>query len=182
VVVRRCPRSSGLLWPVGVRGAVRAQRSSAWLPQAAVAECITPQWLAAERVWQRLSVADVSPAIAVLDEVAAILAAQGHAGHWGPGGSVGFELATALRCTTPDSDLDLVLQADRPMARSEAARLYADLARLPVRVDVLLETPHGAVSLSEFVHTGGVTLLRAADGPRLVRNPWAADGAATSLA
>jgi len=84
-----------------------------------------------------------TPALAVLEEVAAILAAHGFAGRWGPGGSIGFELASGVRCTTPDSDLDLVLSAETPVTRTDAARLHADLSTLPVRIDLLLETPWG---------------------------------------
>jgi phosphoribosyl-dephospho-CoA transferase len=179
VVVRRAAPRSGV-WPVGVRGAQRGQRVAAWLPDCAVEDCITPQRLAAARSWRQHPGTDLSPAIRVLDEVAAVLDAHGCAGCWGPGGSVGFALASAVPSTTPGSDLDLVLQADQPMARAEAASLHADLSKLPVRIDVLLETPHGAVALSEFVISRGVTLLRSARGPRLVRNPWTADEAAAS--
>jgi len=118
----------------------------------------------------------------VLDEVATILAAHGHDGRWGPAGSVAFELASGLPCTTPGSDLDLVLQADQPIARASAATLHAQLSTLPVRIDLLVETPRGAVALSEYVSASGVTLLRGADGPRLVRDPWTADQAAASIA
>jgi phosphoribosyl-dephospho-CoA transferase len=143
-VVRRAPPRLEL-WPVGVRGSQRAQRSAA--------------------------------AIAVLDEVAAVLAAHGYAGRWGPGGSVGFELASGVPSTTAGSDLDLVLSVDEPMARNAAIRLHADLAKLPVRIDLLLETPQGAAALAEYAKGEGATLLRSALGPRLVADPWSADGA-----
>jgi phosphoribosyl-dephospho-CoA transferase len=181
VVVRRSAHRPGVR-PVGVRGALRQQRGAAWLADHAVQECVTPQQLAAQRAWRRHPGRHANPAVEVLDEVASVLCALGLGGRWGPGGSVGFELASALPCTTPDSDLDLVLQADQPIARSEAGRLHAELSRLPVRIDVLLEAPRGAVALSEYVECSGVTLLRCADGPRLVHDPWAADVAAASIA
>jgi phosphoribosyl-dephospho-CoA transferase len=181
VVVRRLAHGPCVI-PVGVRGALRPQRAAAWLPDCAVRKCLTPQQLAAQRAWRRHPGRHTNPAIEVLDEVASVLEAQGLDGRWGPGGSVGFELASALPTTTPDSDLDLVLQADQPMARSDADRLHAELSRLPVRIDVLLETPRGAVALSEYVECSGVTLLRCADGPRLVHDPWDADTAAASIA
>jgi phosphoribosyl-dephospho-CoA transferase len=181
VVVRRSVGRRGA-WPVGVRGALRVQRCAAWLPFRAAEDCVTPQSLAAQRLWRWHPGTHANPAIQVLDEVSAVLAAHGHTGRWGPGGSVGFELASAVPCTTPASDLDLVLQADQPIARNDAGRLHAELSKLPVRIDVLLETPHGAVTLSEYVLAGGVTLLRCADGPRLVRDPWAADRPAASIA
>jgi phosphoribosyl-dephospho-CoA transferase len=181
VVVRRSGHRPGMI-PVGVRGTARQLRRAAWLADRAVRECVTPQQLAAQRAWRRYPGSHANPAVKVLDEVASVLSALGYGGHWGPGGSVGFELASALPCTTPGSDLDLVLQVDQPMARSVAARLHTELSRLPVHIDVLLETPRGAVALSEYVGCSGVTLLRCAAGPRLVHDPWAADTAAASSA
>jgi len=175
-VIRRVAPRPGV-WPVGVRGGVRSQRAAAWLPHRAARECITPQSLAATRAWRGHPRATATPAVAVLDEVAAILAAHGFAGRWGPGGSVGFELASGVSCTTPDSDLDLVLSAETPVTRTDAARLHADLSKLPVRIDLLLETPWGAAALAEYARGVDATLLRSAQGPHLVRNPWSADGA-----
>jgi phosphoribosyl-dephospho-CoA transferase len=137
---------------------------------------MTPQGLAATCVWREHPRAAASPAVAVLDEVSAILVTHGFAGRWGPGGSVGFELASGLRCTTPDSDLDLVLSAKLPVTRTDAARLHTDLSKLPVRIDLLLETPRGAAVLAEYARGVDVILLRSAQGPRLVRDPWNADG------
>jgi len=174
-VVRRAAPRLGV-WPVGVRGAQRQQRCAAWLPHRAIRDCITPQMLAAKQAWRRRPSAAATPAVAVLDEVAAILAAHGFAGRWGPAGSVGFELASGVPSTTSDSDLDLVLSADEPLARTDAIRLHADLAKLPVCIDLLLETPRGAVALAEYAKGAGVTLMRSARGPRLVRDPWSADG------
>lgn len=174
-VVRRAAPRLGL-WPVGVRGGLRAQRCAAWLPDRAIRDCITPQMLAAKQVWRQQPSTTATPAVAVLDEVAAILVAQGFAGRWGPGGSVGFELASGVPSTTAGSDLDLVLQADEPMPRTDAIRLHADLSKLPVRIDLLLETPYGAVALAEYAKSAGVTLMRSAQGPRLVHDPWSADG------
>ena len=175
VVRRAAPRPGS--WPVGIRGGLRAQRSAAWLPHCAIEECITPQMLVAKRVWRQRPGITATPAIAVLDDAAAILVAHGFAGRWGPGGSVGFELASGVPSTTADSDLDLVLCAEEPLARLDAGRLHADLSKLPVRVDLLLETPHGAAALAEYAQGAGATLLRSAQGPRLVRDPWNAGAA-----
>jgi phosphoribosyl-dephospho-CoA transferase len=174
-VVRRAPPRPGL-WPVGVRGNVRSQRAAAWLPYHAAGECITPQHLAATRAWREHPRATATPAVAVLDEVAAIFVTHGFAGRWGPGGSVGFELASGVRCSTPDSDLDLVLSAELPVARIDAGRLHSDLSTLPVRIDLLLETPRGAAVLAEYTRGVDAILLRSTQGPRLVRDPWSADG------
>jgi phosphoribosyl-dephospho-CoA transferase len=173
-VVRRAAPRPGL-WPVGVRGRLRPQRCAAWLPGHSIQACITPQMLAATRRWHEHSSSTPTPAIAVLDEVAAILAAHGLAGRWGPGGSVAFELASGVPSTHIDSDLDLVLIAEEPMALIDAVRLQADLSQLRVRIDVLLETPRGAVALTEYAKNMGSMLLRSAHGRRLVRDPWSVD-------
>ena len=135
----------------------------------------SPQLLAASRAWHRPYQGERrNPALTVLDEVAAIFTAHGHDGRWGPVGSVGFELATAVPSTTPSSDLDLVLQADEALTRSDAVRLHTELSRLPVRMDVLVETPLGAVALADYAAAPAATLLRTAHGPRLVCDPWTA--------
>ncbi len=93
---------------------------------------------------------------------------------WGPGGSVGFELASGLASVGNDSDLDLVVQLDHAISRSEARALWT---RLPhqgqVRMDVQLQTPAGAVALSEYAMGAGPMVLRSAHGARLTRDPWA---------
>ena len=173
VVVRRVePRPR--LWPVGVRGGLRLQRCAAWLPDAAVEEFVTPEILAAARAWRQRPCADTIPALALLDDVENILQAHGYAGRWGPGGSVGFELASTLPCVSLGSDLDLVLKVPEPVSVRDAAALWAALSKLPLRVDVLLETPQGAVALAEYVKGKSVMLLRTAQGSRLVADPWLA--------
>lgn len=179
VVVRRAaPRPR--LWPVGIRGGLRLQRCAAWLPDTAVEDCVTPEMLVATRSWRQRPCADAIPALALLDEVEAILHAHGYAGRWGPGGSVGFELASTLPCVSPNSDLDLVLQAHEPIAVRDAAALWAALSELPARVDALLETPVGAVALAEYARGKSVVMLRTAQGSQLVADPWLVD--ATSVA
>jgi phosphoribosyl-dephospho-CoA transferase len=179
VVVRRRPGRPGVS-AVGVRGMHRAQRSAAWVPDGAVALCVTPQLLAEQRSWLKYPPDMAHPAVMVLQDAARILDGHGHAGEWGPAGSVGFELASGTRCTTAASDLDLVLRSDRFISRPEAARLQADLEKLPVRIDLLLETAHGAVAFSEYASDNAVMLLRSAEGTRLVSDPWTDPSAARS--
>jgi len=172
VVVRRVPPRSGAL-PVGVRGHRRSQRAAAWVAPGAVRECVTPPMLIAHSAWRR-RVFPATPAVAVLGQAAAILDAHGMAGRWGPGGSVAFELVSGVSHTTSASDLDIVLRADEPIGRNAAAHLLTDLSSLPVRIDVLLETPNGAVALAEYASSLGLMMLRATNGPLWVRNPWRA--------
>jgi phosphoribosyl-dephospho-CoA transferase len=166
VVTRRnLPRPGGV--PVGIRGSLRSQRAPAWLQLSAVQACVTPRMLAVRRDWRHRGGANC-PAIAVLDEAEAILAANGFADSWGPGGSVGAELASDVQCTHANSDLDLVLYAECLPTQRAAKSLHAQLEVLTVRVDTLIETPQGGVALADLAAGADRLLLRTAQGPRLV--------------
>jgi phosphoribosyl-dephospho-CoA transferase len=169
VVVRRARSRDGLI-PVGVRGAARAERFAAWLPPRAVLECLIPPELAARASGQSGARAARVPALAALEAVGTLM--RRHALVWGPCGSVGFELASSVATAAADSDLDLMVETRAPLARAAATELRAALALLPVRADVLLEGPQGAVRLGEYAAAGAPFLLRTPDGPRLVDDPW----------
>jgi phosphoribosyl-dephospho-CoA transferase len=172
VVVRRGRSRDGLL-PVGVRGARRAERLAAWLDPRAVLESLTPPQLAARGAWR--GGARV-PALAALEAVAALMRAREL--HWGPCGSVGFELASGVATASADSDLDLMVGAPVRLPRAAAAELHAALALLPVRTDVLLEGPQGAVALGEYAAARAPWVLRTGEGPRLAHDPWSGAAAA----
>jgi phosphoribosyl-dephospho-CoA transferase len=177
VVVRRAEIRDGLV-PVGIRGELREQRFASWISADAVLELVTARTLARCRSW---STADpvrraAVPALAALDDVEEIMGKHGFGRLWGPTGSVGFELGSARATATVSSDLDLVVEVDRldgsGCTAAEACSLLAALAALPVRVDVLLETLHGAVALSEYARPrseSGSFILRTTAGPRLIR-------------
>ena len=177
VVVRR-ERSREQLIPVGVRGQARAQRCAAWLPESQVLECVEPLELSARRAWTVAPRRALVPALAALGAVEPIMERLGFARSWGPVGSVAFELASGLAAARPESDLDLIVQADAPLSPQRAAALAGELVRLAVRADVLLEVPAGAVSLEEYARGQVPLLLRTADGARLVHDPWILGAAA----
>lgn len=170
VVVRRA-RGSGLI-PVGVRGARRPERVAAWLHPDQVLESVTPADLAQRRAWRESGRRALVPALAALDAVDALLRARDLV--WGPCGSVGFELASGTPAAGPASDLDVMIAAAAPLPPAVAVALLAALAQLPVRVDVQLEVPHGAVALAEYAAASGPLALRTVDGVRLVGDPWSA--------
>jgi phosphoribosyl-dephospho-CoA transferase len=66
----------------------------------------------------------------------------------------------------------LVLDAKASVALTDADRLHRALSALPIRIDLQLETPQGAVLLAEFVNGRGVMLLRSVHGARMVSDPW----------
>jgi phosphoribosyl-dephospho-CoA transferase len=177
VVVRRAGTQHDLI-PVGVRGSRRSERLAAWLHSSAVLESLTPLELAARRAWHLPPRRVRLPALAALERVESIMRDRQLAGAWGPCGSVAFELASRVATVTADSDLDLMVRAERELPRPVAAELAAALARLAVRADVLLELPHGAVALAEYAAAPVPLVLRTPDGPRLVQDPWVRTGAA----
>jgi len=167
VVIRRAAIHSGLL-PVGVRGDFRSQRFAAWLSPGEALELATPQALASCTPTRAVA------ALAVLPHIEGIMRGHGLARLWGPAGSVGFELASGKPTVTASSDLDLVVELARlALIASRAVSLWNALAALPVRIDVLLETPRGAVALSEYARARAGDnhrsfVLRTPTGPRLV--------------
>jgi phosphoribosyl-dephospho-CoA transferase len=174
VVVRRGHVREGMI-PVGVRGLARQQRFAAVLAVAEIADRLSPEELTASRYVITRRRKDEVPALAALASVAPILASRGH--RWGPGGSVGFEIATGVATATWSSDLDLIVRQEHRIGLDEAIDLRAALAdaAAPARVDVLLETPRGGVSLADLAAMPGRLLVRAPNGPRLSANPWMAD-------
>jgi phosphoribosyl-dephospho-CoA transferase len=119
------------------------------------------------------------PALAALDCVRDFLMRLAY--RWGPGGSVGFELATGIATATASSDLDLILRRDGPLAPDQATDLLAALvqAAAPARIDVMLETPLGGVSLADVAAERAQVLVRTPSGPRLAEDPWMADTTAS---
>jgi phosphoribosyl-dephospho-CoA transferase len=165
VVVRRVAARDGLV-PVGIRGATRDQRQASWLPASCIARRVTPEELAVRRDWQCHPRSNSVPALRALERAADLLDAAGL--KWGPAGSVGFELATGVPTATPISDLDLVVRLHLPSCDRETRSALASLVRLPAKLDVLIETEAGGLSLAEVLGSSSSLVLRTAGGPRLI--------------
>jgi hypothetical protein len=73
---------------------------------------------------------------------------------WGPGGSVGFELATGRHVVKLESDLDIVIYAEGKITREQARSLQARTMNLSVAVDIRVETPACGFSLIEYARGG----------------------------
>jgi phosphoribosyl-dephospho-CoA transferase len=169
VVVRRAPFLRDAA-PVGIRGETRGERFGTWLDTRYIDVIHTPEDL-------RTREPDASrmrlPVFTLLRAIKPIIDLD-----WGPAGSAGFELASGVPTVTQESDLDLVIRAPTPIARDHAAALFDALSRkakeIGPRIDVQIETPDAAFSLAEFARTHLRVMLRHADGPRLVADPWSA--------
>jgi phosphoribosyl-dephospho-CoA transferase len=167
LVVRRESTPDGRV-PVGVRGLARSERCKGYLRRADVARRVTPETLAtgAARANRR------GLALDALASLAPALDALGLA--WGPTGGVGFFLACGLPVLRPDSDLDLLVRAPQPLGAAQAAALAALQARTACRIDIQVDTGHGAFALAEWSRTGGRVLLKTSAGPVLCDDPWRA--------
>jgi phosphoribosyl-dephospho-CoA transferase len=92
---------------------------------------------------------------------------------WGPGGSVGFELATGSFVAKLESDLDIVIYAETSMIADEARSLCDSAMNLPAVVDIHVETPICGFSLREYSsQSPAPILLRASCGIMLGSDPW----------
>ena len=95
---------------------------------------------------------------------------------WGPGGSVGFELASGRKVTTEASDLDLVIRAQERITVEEARFLLVRTFGLEAKIDVRVETPVCGFSLEEYVSASSARiLLRYPEGVSLGQDPWQED-------
>jgi phosphoribosyl-dephospho-CoA transferase len=167
VVVRRGP-VTGREIPIGVRGMERNQRWAGFCPKF-VNSILTPQQLLSRSI--PTSRADAIPALRALNLLKdrwkdLVLP-------WGPGGSVGFELASGRHVATLESDLDIVIYAERRMTAEEAKSLCDRAMNLPAVVDIRVETPICGFSLKEFAGGGrAAILLRVPRGIVLAKDPW----------
>lgn len=168
LVVRRGLISEQTI-PVGVRGRERNQRWAAFCHPELVKSITTPQQLR-KRAVSTLR-ADSVPAfrsLSLLEECWTGLDRP-----WGPGGSVGFELATGINAARPESDLDIVLYADGRITTDEAKSLCGFASGLPSAVDIRVETQTYGFSLKEYAHQGSAPiLLRTPNGVKLGSLPW----------
>jgi len=168
VVVRR-GLATGQDVPIGVRGAQRNQRWAGFCHPESVKSVLTPSQLLSRAI--PLTRARVIPALRALPSLKDRW--KDFVLPWGPGGSVGFELASGSHAAKPESDLDIVIYAERSMTADEAKSLCDRAMNLPAVVDIRVETPVCGFSLWEFVsQSPAAILLRAPGGIVLGRDPW----------
>ena len=168
VVVRR-GRVTDLEIPIGVRGAERNQRWAAFCHPTWLKSILTPPQLLTRTI-PALRV-DAAPALRALQVLKDRWMDLDHP--WGPGGSVGFELATGRYVVKPESDLDVVIYAEGKITREEAGSLHARTTNLSVAVDIRVETLACGFSLIEYERGSAAgILMRTPDGLELGNDPW----------
>jgi phosphoribosyl-dephospho-CoA transferase len=163
VVVRRAPVGADQV-AVGVRGRSRDQRYAAVMSLADIQRRVQPEHLVS------LPFTGEWPALWALRQIQPVMNALGLP--WGVVGSAGFELASGVSALHQASDLDLILRTPHLFDRQAAAQLLDALAGAVSRIDLQLQTPLGAVALREWAGPSQRVLLKAADGARLVLDPW----------
>lgn len=166
-VVRRASAAQGNI-PVGMRGQARHQRWGGFVTLDDVGAIVRPEdlRLAMTRSHRR--------SLPVFDALRRVEHAWSNSDvQWGPGGSVGYELATGEETASQQSDLDLILFCPQPTKRSNLEGLWRSLQNMPCKTDVRVETAVGGFALEEYVREAGrPILLRTITGPRLCVDPW----------
>lgn len=167
VVVRRAEAPPGFA-AVGIRGPRRELRFAALVKLRDVKNLRTPESLASERGWRENHTgipARLRAALVLFDELG-----DREKFVWGPVGSVGYQLATGLRVTTNESDVDVLIRCELPPDR-QLLTAVRDIARKSTAgLDVTLEGPPGAVALEElYAHD---VLLKTSRGPRIAVFTW----------
>jgi phosphoribosyl-dephospho-CoA transferase len=169
VVVRRQPPARNGI-AIGVRGESRNQRWPGIVSPDRVKTIISPFELRAGTTIkpERLEAIPALRHLLALEKEWCSLALK-----WGPGGSVGFELASTYPAATPLSDLDIVLFAPTCFDYDFARSLLLSVRQIASCIDVLVETLECAFSLSEYADSQGhPILLRCLDKPRIAVDPW----------
>jgi phosphoribosyl-dephospho-CoA transferase len=162
VVVRRAP-FEGELIPVGVRGCSRSERFAGFADPSSIEESVRPEELTSSQAWKRAARFEEVPAMHLLPLINEDLRMLDLC--WGPVGSIGFELASGLPVANRESDLDLIVRMnDIVIPRATTEKLLAIACGF--RVDLLVETPAGGVSLLEYATVRQNLMLRTVKGPR----------------
>ncbi len=155
--------------PIGVRGSQRHQRWAAACQPNWIETILMPSQLLTRAVSD--SRMDTAPPFRALETLKQRWRDLDLA--WGPGGSVGFELATDIPVVKPESDLDIVIQAGRPITPVTASVLSDSADGLVAPVDIRVETPCCGFALREYARNSPAPiLLRTASGVMLGANPW----------
>ena len=168
VVVRRARAPTSMI-AVGVRGDTRNERWGGYAHQSAIQQIVEPDELL--RVFRASTAANKTLPIQLLEKV--IERWQGLTLLWGPTGSVGFELASGYRVTTPHSDLDIAIRAPERISVHLAHSLWERVMGLRPKVDVRIETSECGFALEEYVRRPSTRiLLHYPGGARVGDDPW----------
>lgn len=159
-VVRRMPIMNDMV-PIGLRGNTREQRFGTFIHKSRIVEVMTPIELV-DRIEGYTNEIHL-PTLKKIKQ-----AFEQFNLRWGPTGSVGFELATAISVTTERSDIDVCIYMEE-IDRELLIEVGKFLETLERRVDVQVEMASvGAFLLHDFLkHEKLGFVIRTPFGPQL---------------
>jgi phosphoribosyl-dephospho-CoA transferase len=167
VVVRRALAPEGLI-AVGVRGKQRHERWGGFVRREQITERAAPCDLRTPTISSGRVSLPAMQALRYLEKQFSQLALE-----WGPGGSIGYEIATGHLTATQNSDLDLIIRAPGRLEPGFATDLLATIKAAPVQVDPRIETLSCGFSLQEYCSNAGLTILvRTPVGYEFSDDPW----------
>jgi len=164
VVVRRGHWIIDLI-PVGIRGANRSQRLASYLPRNCIVDVVSPEQLAMTKSWNSMDCARLAHIREMLEQSSQLYDSLNI--RWGPIGSLGFELTTGAPTLHATSDIDLIIYSQYPICRETMQQIYHFNKQFDIKLDVIIETNIGAVSLSEYIHSRSSVLFKTHNGPKL---------------
>ena len=168
VVVRRALAPEGFI-AIGVRGEARHERWAGFVSLEQIAERARPCDLRTRFISSRRASLPAVQALRHLETELSQLALE-----WGPGGSIGYEIATRVSTATHHSDLDLIIRTPARIELTFARDLLALIIAAPARVDPRVETPSCGFSLQEYCsNIGRKVLVRTPVGYAFSDDPWA---------
>lgn len=142
-VVRRMPITNKTV-PIGLRGDTREKRHGAFIHESYIMQVISPVSLV-----NRIDEFNDRIYFPTLYKVKEVF--EKYSLKWGPTGSIGFEIATSIPVTTPNSDIDICLYLDQ-IDTDLLVVVGKFLDSLDRRIDVQVEVPSiGAFILNDYL-------------------------------
>jgi len=142
-VVRRMPITNNIV-PIGLRGDTREKRYGAFIHESNIMQVISPVSLV-NRIEQFKEQMYYHSLNNIKNEF------EKHNLVWGPTGSAGFEIATSIPVTTPNSDIDICLYLEE-IDTELLVGIGQFLEGFHQRIDVQVEVPSiGAFILNDYL-------------------------------
>ncbi|MDI7741185.1 malonate decarboxylase holo-ACP synthase [Lysinibacillus fusiformis] len=142
-VVRRMPITNNIV-PIGLRGDTREKRYGAFIHESNIMQVISPVSLV-NRIEQFKEQMYYHSLNNIKNEF------EKHNLVWGPTGSAGFEIATSIPVTTPNSDIDICLYLEE-IDTELLVGIGQFLEGFDRRIDVQVEVPSiGAFILNDYL-------------------------------
>lgn len=159
-VVRRMPIVNKIV-PIGLRGETRAQRYGGFIHESNITQVITPVSLldCIDKFNNQIYFSALNNIKKEFEKLQLL---------WGPTGSVGFEIATSIKVTTLNSDIDICLYVNQ-VNKELLVEVGKFLESLDRRIDVQVEVPSvGAFILNDYLkHAKTGFIVKNQFGPHL---------------